>query len=48
MEYWSVGVMEYWKSFSLEKFFYHYSITPLVGLRKKPLELVLWSFGDLA
>jgi hypothetical protein len=30
MEYWSVGVMEYWKSFSLEKFFYHYSSTPLL------------------
>jgi hypothetical protein len=54
MVYWSVGVMDYWKSFSLEKFFFiitpvlHYSITPLVGLRKKPLELVLWSFGGLA
>ena len=51
MEYWSVGVLEELKisrSFYLITPVLHYSITPLVGLRKKPLELVLWSFGDLA
>jgi hypothetical protein len=54
MEYWSDGVLECWsvgRISDLEKFFIsllHYSSTPLIGLNKKPLESVLWTFGDLA
>lgn len=53
MEHWSDGVMEYWKNLRFQEGFHfntpvlHYSITPLTGLKKEPLESVLGTFGDL-
>jgi hypothetical protein len=45
MEYWSVGRIS-----DFEKFFVsllHYSSNPVISLKKKPLESVLGTFGDL-